>query len=671
MALKKMPKMAPSKRLEVLSMFDGGINLSVLPQLAADNESPDMLNLWKQGGVLRLRPGLRKLVEHDYGGIVEVYPKDRRKILLSRVTKNGSVLSEKYGIYIVTERAVLSYDGSDIEKIADEYTFEDDWVKKYVQRNFKKCVMISSGSENMSTLTSGDDTWTAEGEAVYIIGSGYYLVVMPKVICYEKPTGTPHITSGCIVQDIPAHVPVLFENCTPEGVGTKVEERNLLSKRRIQKFTTNHTATVYKFCESDLDKDTVTAVYYADWGSVYTFNFPKGYSISIQNGIVGELSRTKGTITFSYPLVDAASLGLVNNLVVTYSKTYEEVPVKNCTLGTWYDGGTQTGSGCGRMFLSGDPNAPNRIYYSSTNDPSYFAENAYIDIGASADPVKAFGIQFDILVIFKEHSVYSLKYADETGTPAFTVKIVNAGAGCDMPGTLLLVSNMLVWANSSGGVFALLSTTVKDERAVRLLSQNINSKLLSLPVEDLMNATAVCDGSSYFLLVGDKAFILSCDTLHFSADKKPEDAPWFIWHLPRKFTSVIMYGNYFAVVAPDGTIYIFDDNATEDCGEWYDAWWYSKSFDFNKTGTLKRPYRITVGVGSEGPLNLEVFYRDSAGETHWQVPVTGSEFYKTISINPPSVWSQYVSFGIRRAKENTAFQLFGYSIEAVSGARCR
>ena len=671
MALSKMPKMTPSKKLQISSAFDGGINLSVSPQLVADNESPDMLNFWKQGGVLRLRPGLRKLVEQDYGSIVEVYPKDRRKILLSRVTKNGSVLSEKYGIYIITERAVLSYDGSSIEKIADEYIFEDDWVKKYTQREFKKCVMISSGSENMSTLTSGGDIWTSEGEAVYIIGSGYYLVAMPKIICYEKPTGVPHITFGCTVQEITPYVPVLFENCTPEGSGKRVEERNLLSKRRIQKFTTNNTSTVYRLCERDLDKDTVTAIYYADQGSIYTFNFPKGYSISKQNGIVAELSRTKGTITFSHALIDAASFGLVNNLVVTYSKTYDAVPVKNCTLGIWYDGGTQTGSGCGRLFLSGDSEAPNRIYYSSPNDPTYFAENAYIDIGASADPVKTFGIQFDILVIFKEHSVYSLKYADEAGTPAFTVKIVNAGAGCDMPGTLLLVSNMLVWANSSGGVFALLSTTVKDERTVRLLSQNINSRLLSLPVEDLVNATAACDGSSYFLLVGDEAFILNCDTLHFSTDKKPQDAPWFIWHLPEKFTSVMMYGKYFAAAAQDGTLYIFDENATDDCGEWYDAWWYSKSFDFNQIGTLKKPCRITIGVGSDKPLNLEVFYRDSAGETHWYVPVTDNEFYKTITINPPSAWSQNISFGIRRAKEKTAFQLFGFLIDAVSGAQCR
>lgn len=672
MALNKTtPRLKSEGMVTLFSAADGGINLSENARSIKDNESPDMLNFWLHGGQLRLRPGLNTFIEHGFGTIIKVFPDDGSRLLLRRVIKNGETIEERYGIYIVTQNAVLSYDGSNLEQVPDSMIYSDDWVKNYSSRSFDNCVIIPSGSESSNTISTDSETWTAKGEAVYIIGSGYFLAVSPNVISYEHPFGTPHLTAASVVSDINPYVPVLYDNCTPEGAGTKVGGRNILSKKRIQKFTTNSTSIVYRLCESGIDNDTLTAVYHAELGSVYTFNFPKDYGISFQNGIAASLDRAAGTIELTAPLADAKSLGLTNNFEVTYSKTYEKVPVKDCSIGTWYDGGAQSSAGSGRIFLSGDESAPNRIYFSSRNDPTYFAQDDYIDIGAAADPITAFGIQYDILAVFKKNSIYSLQYSDSESFPTFVTKIVNAGTGCDMPGTLRLLSNMLVWANSKSGVFSLLSTTVRDERAVRMLSQNVNARLLSVDQEVLKSAAAVCDETSYLLIAGDTAFIFNYDNLQFSGTKKPENAPWFIWTLPQKLNLVFRYGNNFAGTCErNGTIFIFDENAALDDGRFFDACWLSKSFDFKAPDRLKKLYNFSVSFGSETPCKLELVYRDSAGEVKHNIIADGGDFYKTLSVNPNAAWSYCSSFGIRRTEgDNAAFCIFDYTARAVCGAR--
>lgn len=667
----KMPEMKTENPIVVKSTVDGGINLSADARVISDNESPNMLNFWLKLGNLRLRPGISKLVEQPYGRIVQVYPKDGNGILLRRTVKNETVTEEKYGIYIVTENAVLSYDGQSVERIADTLLFDGGWIKQYADRQFESCVIISSGSEKTSAVSAGGDDWTTKGETIYIIGSGYFLEVSPKMICYEKPTGVAHIAAACTVSDANPYVPVLYEDCTPDGVGEKVDERNMLSPKRIMKFTTGGTDFVYKLCEQNIDNVSVSATYFDQLGSIYTFDFPKDYEISIRNGNTASLDRKNGTITFSTTLVDAKALKLKNNLVVTYCKTYDDVPVKNCHIGTWYDGGTQTGTGCGRIFLSGNTDVPNRIYYSALNNPTYFAESAYIDIGANADPITAFGIQYDILAVFKRNSIYSLQYTNKGDSPSITAKMVNAKTGCDMPKTLLMISNMLVWANSAGGVFALLSTTVRDERAVRLLSQNINQSLLSLPRESLQNAAAVIDENSYYLAVDDTVFVMNYERLVFSNDKRPQNAPWFIWKLPQKLSLIMRIGrNLVGASQDDGILYIFDENAADDSGKFFEAWWHSKEFDYNDLNVLKKLCRFSFTIGSKEPLGFEISFCDAKGESCHKVYVDSTDYYKFVRFNPNSVWSCCNSFCLKRLEgDKTPFCLCGFSAEAVTGAR--
>lgn len=667
--------MEETKPLTVTALADGGLNLADRARHIDDTESPDMLNFWRHDGQLRLRPGLRKEIEHGFGTVIDVYPKDGRSLLLRSVVKNGETVEEKYGIYIVTQKAVLCYDGSEVERVPASLSYNDGWVSAYTDYDFEKCVFIPSGSANNSTFTEDSLTWAAKGETVYIVGSGYFLVISPQVVVYEKPTATPHITAACLIGDVNPYVPVLYIDCAADGSGTEVDEHNIISSRCTQKFTTDATSTVYNLCDDNLDDAYVSVIYNTGGGSVYNFSFDAGITLTKQGSIMATLDRAAGTITFTCALADASALSIKSNLVVTYGKSaYTDIPVRCCSIGIWYDGGTQTAAGYSRMFLSGFEAVPNRIYYSAANDPTYFAENSYIEVGAPADPITAFGIQYDVLAVFKKSSVYSLSYSNTTDSANFTIKEVHSTIGCDMPATLRLASNALIWGSSGGGIYALQSTTIKDERAVRLVSKNVNSKLLAFSTEDLQAASAICDGTSYFLLVGSSAFIMNYELLHFKSGQSPEGIAWFIWELPEKLFGVFRYGSRFAASsADDGTVYLFDDDAGDDCGSFFNARWYSKCFDFGAPERLKRLYRFMLTVGCDSPVQLEICFNDSAGQTRQTVIVDGSDTWeKSLAFSPAAAWSQNASIGIKRVDRTLApFSIIEFTAKAVCGAEVR
>jgi hypothetical protein len=663
----KTPQMAEGKPLIVSAIPIGGLNLANQADSIVDNESPEMLNMWQSGGVLRLRPGLCKTIEQDFGAIIDVYPRDGRSLLLRKVTKGGAVVEEKYGIYIATQKAVLYYDGTAVQRIANSMIYNGGWVYSYTDYDFDTCMFLPSGSAQSSGQDSESLTWTAAGDVVYLVGGGNFLTISAQVVVYNYPSNVANVTAENIVASLEPNVPLLYTNCVPSGVGTKAADHNMLTPQCCQQFTTNATDTVYKLCDSVIDNTMLTAVFDATT-SVYTFSFAANFTICTQNGITATLDRTLGTITFSAALTDAKSAGIENNLTVTYGKTiFTEIPVCCCDFGTWF--GTSLGTSC--MFLSGYDKYPNRVYYSAADDPTYFGENSYLNVGDPADPVTAFGNQFDILAVFKNRSIFSIS----NDTSDFVVKEVNTSVGCDMPATVRLAGNVLLWANTTGGVYALLSTSIKDERAVRQISQNINPTLLTIAAGDLQQASAMTDGMFYFLLAGGNAFILDYSSMYLTNSAKAPDIAWFSWSFPNKLTHVFLLGTSFAATLPDdGSIYIFDESKAHDDGNSFDAYWYSKKFDLNLPYKLKKFYRffLNIETGSSDILKLQFCYRDNTGETGKTMLIdtamSGRE--KIVTFNPPANWSQSAEVGIKRLSGDLLpFSIKGFTGVAVCGAQ--
>ena len=210
------------------------------------------------------------------------------------------------------------------------------------------------------------------------------------------------------------------------------------------------------------------------------------------------------------------------------------------------------------MFVSGNPDHPNLVHWSDINNPLYFPENNYAYIGESSQKVTGFGKQTDILVIFKEHEIYSAEYVsgntytaqdvidgkvvDVTANAAvFPITPINSGIGCDCPNTIQLCNNRLIWATSDGAVYGLMAANQASERNVRKLSAMIESRLKA---EDryLLKSALSCDvDGHYMLFVWNRVYLLDyMDGVFqyyatYSDERKAQrNMSWYCWEFPEE-----------------------------------------------------------------------------------------------------------------------------------------
>lgn len=172
------------------------------------------------------------------------------------------------------------------------------------------------------------------------------------------------------------------------------------------------------------------------------------------------------------------------------------------------------GNNNGRLFLAGVGDS--KYYFSESYDVTYFPENNWATIGNDEDDITGFGLQYNVLIIFKPHEMYSIySYTqtssntiveDDYGKEAFKALQVNPNIGCDCPYTIQLINNQLTWLNSVEGVCTLVSTNIQDERNVRAISRNVdrgnNMGLLGISeMNDAKDEIQSCDfDSKYFLI---------------------------------------------------------------------------------------------------------------------------------------------------------------------------
>ena len=663
---------APGNPKAIRGKPDGGVNYSRFPEHIDDSQASDILNMWYDNFMLKLRPGLCRTIAQQYGPIVGVYPRDGHRILLKRITCSGTVTQEKYWVYIVTGRAVLSYDGVQIERLPTLIAYDSSqWNYYYNDFTIGSCVLLPANAYSQQMTDGSGQTWKAEGNTVYLFGSGYFLTIAPQVEYWPFPIGEIHVTADYVVSYRTPYVPAITTDTRPAGSGTANESRNYLTPQVMQRFTADSSSTVYKLADSGLDNDTVR-IAYTNPATGVTLNYEMiaGQTSDTEDGISAAVDRNAGTVTFGTAPVGAA--GVKDNVQVTYSKTvYTENPVFQCAVGSWY-GGVLGQMGGNRIFLSGCNGTPSTLYYSAADNPGYFPVDAEIAVGNPSDPVTAFGEQFNILVIFKKYGIYSLSCSGSGQDAAYAVTLVHGGDGCDMPGSVQLVRNVLVWANSHDGIFLLHSTQIKDERAVVNISRNINPRLLTLDADTLTGACSAADGHGYLLFAGENVFVWQFDSLSVTNSQLVQDEGKYtfaVWELPHAVGCAFRYeGTVYAADGADGTVYRFDDTQGTDDGEWFDACWCSKAFDFGAPESLKQASGLWIRMVSEQPLCVKVACGDAAGEEEPVSIRVDPEDDRPVAFGVSGDWAASVKFSVRRVRDDCGrFGIAAFTLKAVEG----
>ncbi len=169
-----------------------------------------------------------------------------------------------------------------------------------------------------------------------------------------------------------------------------------------------------------------------------------------------------------------------------------------------------------------------------------------------------FGKQTDILVIFKEHEIYSAEYVSETPTrrrmidgkvvdvtanaAIFPITPINSGIGCDCPNTIQLCNNRLIWATSDGAVYGLMAANQASERNVRKLSVCMIESRLKAEDRYLLKSALSCDvDGHYMLFVWNRVYLLDyMDGVFqyyatYSDERKAQrNMSWYCWEFPEE-----------------------------------------------------------------------------------------------------------------------------------------
>ena len=557
----RIPKMPKSNQYRVsVPALNGGVNLNDAPNLVEDNQLTAVLNMWWKDQALRTRAGLATTVERSF-----------------HIQTSGMGDSLTYKVYSPVR---VYRDGKPEDYVCCSCEFET----SRANRVFHFYRFNESGSAtHVSSLTFLDyedgDPYatgmfmfaanpTADGIGLYAVFNSGDIYSMNKNFELQKIDKSeiyaPLVVVNAVGFDDTGSPPVVS--------GTQFEGYNLLSGAFRTAFTTDGKAHEFKLPLDNLTMNNgeSPAVEYTGtdgtvtrWESFSNTMFYAQASAEIGGETVTvKLYRRSGIIEFStgvdtpYPLPGSIS----NNLIVTAWKTDPEATKKiaNMQFATWFGGDRSGINGGTRLFVSGNPDHPNLVHWSDINNPLYFPENNYAYIGESSQKVTGFGKQTDILVIFKEHEIYSAEYVsgntytaqdvidgkvvDVTANAAvFPITPINSGIGCDCPNTIQLCNNRLIWATSDGAVYGLMAANQASERNVRKLSAMIESRLKA---EDryLLKSALSCDvDGHYMLFVWNRVYLLDyMDGVFqyyatYSDERKAQrNMSWYCWEFPEE-----------------------------------------------------------------------------------------------------------------------------------------
>ena len=433
---------------------------------------------------------ITKILPHErtFGGLTFIYNYDNKlKLEISKIekitTKHGDIILEGKGIKeCYNSRGELSIKISDKEVTAEE---EDNFSYisvSYYEGEIKEPLFSSM---NKAKSTS------------FIFNNRLYLIDGKNYLVYDGEKIT-NVTDD-------AYIPNTYINIIP-GVenannGTEYEQRNILQPKFKHTFIADGTTTEFYMNEDNLDYISEVKVY----GEVVD-----NYEVDLINAKITFSEPPQRPEDSGYPEVYAgieitASKTIKNVYGVTEDNNDIKKLVTQCTLATIFDN---------RVFLSGNPNYPNHVFYCERNttgyvDPTFFGILNYMQDGVGASPITGMIPVADTLMILKNDTQQDGSTYFHTGVETgndIQPKVYPSSQGLSGIGCLGACINFLddpIFI-SRLGVEAVGQLSVRYERAIEHRSSLVDAKLVNLDLE-----SAVLDewNGYLILLVDGKIFM--------------------------------------------------------------------------------------------------------------------------------------------------------------------
>lgn len=218
--------------------------------------------------------------------------------------------------------------------------------------------------------------------------------------------------------------------------------------------------------------------------------------------------------------LDVAGSVSLDNVRITLSATGTTGTNKitGCTCTTTYSQMTE-----GQVFVSGNPEYPQYVWYSEIADPLYFPDTNYLFVGGAGTKVTGmipFGSQIAVLKepSLTESTIFLISYDQATDQKidvngeqytetrdVYKVKHGFSGVGSLTADSVFSLSDEPLFL-SENGITGLVSNVVTSVNSVKNRSGFLDPKLLQ--EENLANAVATVHKNYYILCVNNHAYIL-------------------------------------------------------------------------------------------------------------------------------------------------------------------
>lgn len=302
-----------------------GLDLSTDQTQIDDSRSPKMVNMISDsGGYPEVRVGWRVLHSFEGGG------------------KVGSI----YPFTIDGVRQMIVHVGTRLVRL----------MKEEKAIHYTEKTLMTGLTEGLSQgFYFGGDLWILTGgEYIHYDGVG------AKKVEEEAYVPTTSILRG--------------------STGAKTNEAvNLLSPWRKNTFVTDGSNKSFTVDTGKIDKGSIVTAEYTDKnGKKVTIKSGDKVSGTTRDALTFDPETGKVTLDTAPPAPAAAG---VATLTITFQKTTEGAAdkIRKCRVFTTF--GVNTGS---RVFLAGNPDKPATEYYSGLNDPTYFPDNNFVNVGTSS-----------------------------------------------------------------------------------------------------------------------------------------------------------------------------------------------------------------------------------------------------------------------------------------------
>ena len=571
--------------------LSGGVNMLDPLNLIDDNQLTDVKNMWYKNGVLQTRPAINSTkvvlgdLEISSDTDVEMYTK-----IIPQYTGNLNDGTPRK--YIATVSKVKKTDGSGILKVvfidvalkfSTTITTFDDFNNMPTSEVFyfaKSIIKGGSGLYMLGTLSDGTvHLYEAEAEAN---GSPKEFVKLSSNQLYQPTVyingkGTKYSSLSASSQG--EYAPASF-----------FEGYNAISDAWAKFCYTSDGESVNFVLPVDLNTDALTEIYveYTDIedSKKYTYGpltVPEGYGVEGSGYSWDGDIRCNKTSTKKYVSInrifnniqfwtDGASSATKipsalntsgNNIVVKLKFKNTNSILRGMQFGTWFGGSSDGINGGTRLFVSGSSENKSLLCWSDVENPTYFSENNYACVGEESQKITSLQKQDNMLVIFKENEIFYTTYTkgdsvskeqiisgsviDIAAQAAiFPMVAIQSEVGCDLPNTIQICGNRLVWACKDKHVYMLKSANQYSTANVSRISSMCDRALANLTNAELSNATAGLKDGHYLLKIGEKIFALNYDHYYFNnlpaySDKKSAQRKlqWWIWEIPKDTSSVI------------------------------------------------------------------------------------------------------------------------------------